>query len=243
MGVMRHLGLIVPPAEGAVPPEAGQMFPECRFTATGLGLREMSDAGYRGVIDEVTDRAVALAAGGARAVSLMGTSLSFFRGPDFNARLIETIAARSGVPATTMTQSVIDAVKALGMTRVAVLTAYREDVNRMLKDYLRKSGISVVSLRALGIRRIAEVGDLGPDLLLTEARSLWDGAQDADGILISCGGLQMAGVSDPLRRHTGVPVVSSAEAGVWGAVRLLGPGMAAPAETTFGVPMGRELHI
>jgi arylmalonate decarboxylase len=234
---MSHLGLIVPPAEGLVPPEAPQMYPRCRFTASGLGLREMSDAGYSGVIDAVAARAEGLVREGAQAVSVMGTSLSFFRGPAFNARLIRDLQARCARPATTMTQSVVDALTALGLRRVAVLTAYRDDVNRMLVDYLAHEGIAVTRLQALGIRQISEVHQVGPELLLPEAEALWDSAPASDGMLISCGGLKMAGVSAPLRQRCGLPVVSSAEAGVWGAMRLLDPQGAGSAETVFGAAL------
>jgi arylmalonate decarboxylase len=51
------------------------------FIARGLGLGEISPRGYEAVIDRVVELAVELDRAGASAVSLMGTSLSFFAAP------------------------------------------------------------------------------------------------------------------------------------------------------------------
>jgi arylmalonate decarboxylase len=47
-------------------------------------------------------------------------------------------------------------------------------------------------------------------------------AGDPDGILISCGGLRTLGVAAPLETRHGIPVVSSATAAFWAAMRLVG---------------------
>jgi len=47
-------------------------------------------------------------------------------------------------------------------------------------------------------------------------------APDADGVLISCGGLRTLGVHKPLEDRHGLPVVSSTPAAFWAAMRLVG---------------------
>ena len=44
----------------------------------------------------------------------------------------------------------------------------------------------------------------------------------AEAILISCGGLRTLGVAEPLEASHGIPVVSSATAAFWAAMRLVG---------------------
>lgn len=105
-----HLGLIVPPAAGAVPVDGPLLYGErIRFSALGLGLGEISTRGYTEVIDSVVEKAVALKAEGAAAVSLMGTSLSFFRGAAFNRQLEVEMARATGLPCTTMSNAIVGA--------------------------------------------------------------------------------------------------------------------------------------
>jgi arylmalonate decarboxylase len=47
-------------------------------------------------------------------------------------------------------------------------------------------------------------------------------AGSAEGILISCGGLRTLGVAKPLEDRHHIPVVSSATAALWAALRLVG---------------------
>ena len=83
-----RLGLIVPPAHGKVPVDAEILYGQrYEFLARGLALQSVSTEGYEQVIDAVVDHAVALRDAGAQAVSLMGTSLSFYRGADFTETL------------------------------------------------------------------------------------------------------------------------------------------------------------
>ena len=47
-------------------------------------------------------------------------------------------------------------------------------------------------------------------------------APDAQGLLISCGGLRTLGVARPLEERHGIPVVASTQAAFWAALRLVG---------------------
>ena len=82
------LGMIFPPANYPVPPEAHLMYPSgIKFLAAGLGLPSMTPAGYDSVIDKIVPEARKLATHGASAVSIMGASLTFYKGAAFNEKL------------------------------------------------------------------------------------------------------------------------------------------------------------
>ncbi len=216
------IGLIVPPAQGFVPPEPGLLFPDVEFVARGLGLTEMTPDGYDRVIDRVGELAKELAAEGAQAVSLMGTSLSFYQGPDFNRDLISVMEASAGVPSTTMTQSVVEALEFLGADKLAVATAYGETVNTPLRTYLAASGFTIETLHCLDIRNVEDVFEVTDQDIIDLAGRAVDEAPDAQALFISCGGLQTATITEPIETRHGLPVVSSAMAGAWGAARLAG---------------------
>ncbi len=223
------VGLIVPARAGAVPADGPQLYPTgVRFLASGLGLERLTPEGYDGVIGRAGELARALATEGAEAVALMGTSLSFYRGYAFNEQLKATMHEASGLPVTTMSTGVVEGLRAVGARRLAVVTAYIEEVNHRLRQFLTDSGFEVLHLRGLGIAVVGEARNVSPEALIELGQQAFAAAPSADGILISCGGLQTLNVTVPLERACGVPVISSTPAAFWSAVRLVGLSGAAP---------------
>lgn len=237
----RTIGMIVPPAGDAVPPEAYGLYPEgVRFAARSLALDELTLAGYRGVIDRVASLSRQLREEeGAEAVALMGTSLSFFRGPAFNDELVAVMKEAAGVPATTMSNAVRDALLAVGARTLAVGTAYADEVNRKLADFLVSAGFTVLHLQGLDItdvHAVRGVGDAVVARLALEADAAAGG--EADAVLISCGGLPALDLAAAVEPEVNKPVVASATAGVWAAMRLLGLPGTSPALGRLGaVPL------
>lgn len=224
------LGLIVPPAAGAVPADAAEIYPQIPFVAAGLGLKEMSSDGYDSVIGAVGAAAESLKKRGATVVSLMGTSLSFYRGPEFNSALEREIEARAGVPSLTMSSAILSAISRLGLKRIALATAYRDGVNRALQDFLEAAGLEVLSLEPLGIASIDAVHAVPANAVTELARRAYAAAPDADGIVISCGGLATREAVRVVEAETGRPVVTSPLAGLWATVALAGLDPRVPGE-------------
>lgn len=217
------LGVIVPPADGAVPPELPELYGrEVDFSAVGLGIPAMSAAGFDTVIDRVAQAARTLCGRGAGAVALMGTSLSFYRGAAFNEHLGRTLREATGLPAVTMSDAIVQALDTVGARRLAVATAYTDDVNDRLTAFLRDRGFEVLGLESLQLLTVAQVHAVTRDTLLELGERAAARAPGADALLVSCGGLRTLDVTVPLEDRLGLPVVSSAVAGAWSAVRLLG---------------------
>ncbi len=84
------LGLIFPPLNRPVPEEGLIMYPSgVKFLVEGLGLESLTPEGYDKVIDRIKPAAEKLASRGAKAITLMGTSLSFYKGAAFNQQLTD----------------------------------------------------------------------------------------------------------------------------------------------------------
>jgi len=218
------IGMIVPPAHGEVPVEPQALYSDrARFIARGLALQALTEEGYDGVIDRVIDLACELRDAGAQAISLMGTSLSFYRGEAFNRDLIARMQDVTGLPATTMTDAVIDGLHAVGARRIAVATAYGTSVNRLLSVYLEKAGFEIASLASLQLTDLEVVQAMGEEELIALGdESLAAAEGDVDALFISCGGLKTLPVNPVLEARHGLPVISSALAGAWGAMRCAG---------------------
>jgi arylmalonate decarboxylase len=213
--------MIFPPANYPVPPEAKRMYPSgIRFLAIGVGLPSMTPEGYDSVIDKIVPSAMELKKQGADAISIMGTSLTFYKGAAFNKQLQDAVEKATGLRATTMSNGIIDGLKAAGAKKIAVATAYQDEVTNRLNAFLHENGFEVVKSKGLGI--LLNVPQSAQDGLFDFSAGVKESAPTADALLISCGALKTLDLIAPLEKRCKVPVVSSQPHGLWNAVRLLG---------------------
>src|SRR5277367_5462996 len=217
------LGMIFPPANTPVPPEAHLMYPSgVRFLATGVGLERMTPEVYDRVVGRIVPAAQKLAADGANAIAVMGTSLTFYKGAAFNQRLQDSVANATRLPATTMSTAIVEGLKAVGGHRLAVATAYNEDVSQRLRVFLEESGFEVLVVKGMGIERFEDRPPVTSEELLNFSAGVWQSAPRADALLVSCGALKTLELLAPLEERCKVPVVSSLPHALWAGVRLLG---------------------
>jgi arylmalonate decarboxylase len=121
-----------------------------------------------------------------------------------------------------MSQSIIDGLRAVGGKRIAVATAYTDVVNRRLKELLAAADIDVLALTCFNIVAFSEPHKKTGADIIALAESAVAQTPEAEAILISCGGLRTLEVARPLEAKFGIPVVSSATAAFWAAMRLVG---------------------
>ena len=211
-----RLGLIVPPAHGRVPDDGPRLYAgRARFLARGLGIDSISAGGFAPFIGAIRGHALALRDDGAQAISLMGTSLSFHRGPAFTEDLCHQMADATGLPCTTMSHALVRALRALGVRRVAIATAYTAALDVVLTRFLSELGFEVAAIEGLDMTDVLAVGDVGPEVLAEIALRAHARASDAEGLLLSCGGLRTLDLLAPLQERLGLPVVASSPAGFW----------------------------
>ena len=223
------LGLIFPPADRGIPEEGVAMYGDTlRFVVTGLGVERMTPEGFNAVLERIPAAAKKLADAGAEAIELTGTSLTFYQGEAFNQQLRQAVTDASGLPATTMSNGVIDGLKAVGARKVAVATAYNEEINDRLRAFLIEHGLTPVVVTGLGIEAIVDVDRVTQADLTEFGVRVRESAPDADSLLVSCGGFRTLEIIAPLEARTGVPVISSMPHGLWAGARLVGLDGSAP---------------
>jgi len=193
-----------------------------RFEARSVGLETMTPQGYDRVLDHIAPTAEALARAGADAIVLMGTSLSFYRGASFNRELTRRIQVASGRLAITMSTAVCDGLRAFRARRLAVATAYDAQVNERLQSFLHEEGFDVRVMRGLGVEKVDDIKSVTRAGLMQFATEVFQSADGAEALLISCGGLRTLDILAPLEERCGVPVVSSLPHALRAGVRLLG---------------------
>jgi arylmalonate decarboxylase len=220
-----RIGLVVPTPEDRVQPEGAILYPDVTFVARGTGVGSLTPEGYDKAVDKIVPAADELAAKGVDAISLFGTSLTFYRGPQFNEDIQAEVRKRTGLPVSSMSTAIVEGLRAVGAKRVAVATAYSKVVNDKLAELLEFHGFEVGALESFGITTFGGAGGASSKTdkdLIELASAAKDKTPKADAMLISCGGLKTLGVHKPLEEMHGIPVVSSTPAAFWDAVRLAG---------------------
>ena len=212
----------MPYAADKMPVEGPEIYPQVRFLPKGVGVTSLTPKGYDEAVGRILPAAHQLAAQGADAVMLIGTSLSFYKGKAFNDALAARITAESGLPASTMSTAIVAALRTVGASRISVCTAYGDVVNDCLRRFLDECGLEVLSLKGMGIERFGDAGRVGEAEIIDLAREAYAAAPSSEALLISCGGLRTLTITSPLEAATGVPVISSMPAGFWEGMRLLG---------------------
>ena len=136
----------------------------------------------------------------------------------------DEVAKGVGCPAVTTMGTILEAFKALGVTRIAVGSPYPEEVNKAERKYFESQGLTVTAdesvilfeaqqrLRHMNLVTEADVEELAKHI----------DSPDAEAIFLSCGDMATLGIVDKLEKALGKPVVTSVQATFWGALRAAG---------------------
>jgi len=154
------------------------------------------------------------------AVAYGCTASSIVHGHAFDERLRGEIAHIAGVPATTATDSIFAACRALGLKRVTAISPYTEAVDAFEHHFFAEGGIETVAGAHLGIAEGFRLAEPGPDAILDLALRAWD--QQSDGLIAACLNFRSYPIIDALEARIGKPVVTSTQAVLWRLLRLAG---------------------
>ncbi|MEQ9258093.1 MAG: aspartate/glutamate racemase family protein [Roseovarius sp.] len=156
---------------------------------------------------------------GLNAVAYGCTSGATIIGPERVEALVQM--AHPGVPVTNPMSSVIAAIRAMGASRIAMVSPYVESVTGPMRAYLASHGIETVSDVSFGqkedwtVARIAEASTLNA---ICEAGA----APGVEAVFTSCTNLRTFGILEEAEARLGVPVISSNSALIWNLLRLAG---------------------
>lgn len=222
-GSRAKIGRISPSPETVGCEEWRRAMPEgvCLVETRTL-LHDVTVEGLSETVKQVERAALELASAEVDVILQAGTAIAFFRGFGHDQELSRRITAATGIQATTSLSAVVAALRALGIRRPAIATSYLADIDARLAAVLQQSGFEVAAIRGLGLKRSIEMGKVLPDETYRLAHEVTRSAIDPDGIFISCGNLRSFETIEPLEADTGLPVVTSNQAGLWQALRMAG---------------------
>jgi maleate cis-trans isomerase len=225
-GVRRRIGVMVPSTNTTCEADFNMVAPR-GVTVHGQRLWMTNDANgddaYKRMNGEIASGARYLATAKVDVIAYGCTTGSFYRGPGWDREMLALISAEAGVPAVATTPSVVEALRALGARRLSVATPYPEWNNKRLRSYLEAQDFEVLNVD--GEPEAAAAGNQGindqsPQSVVEFAARVC--RPEADALLCSCTAWRSVEAVDALERRTGKPVVTSNQATIWAALRVLG---------------------
>lgn len=177
-------------------------------------LRDMGErARLAAGADELRTRRVA-------AVVWACTSGSFVYGWDGAREQVRELAERSQVPASSTSLGFVNAVRELGVARVAIAATYPGDVAQCFVDFLADAGVGVSDLSPSGVMTATEAGELKEEDVLHMVSAA--DRRDADAVLVPDTALHTVDLLPRLERLCGKPVLTANQVSMWEALRLAG---------------------
>jgi arylmalonate decarboxylase len=84
--------------------------------------------------------------------------------------------------------AVVRALRTIGARRVALATAYTDEVNTRLIGFLEAEGFDIAAVKDLAMTDVVGVGDVTPDTLTALAQEVFAQAGTAQAVLIHAEG-------------------------------------------------------
>lgn len=153
------------------------------------------------------------------AICWNGTSGAWL-GLDADRAICAAITAATGIPATTATLALHDALRALGARRIGLVTPYLAAVQAAIVANLEAAGYQVPAERHLedpGNYSFAEHAAALVDTLVHDVA-----AARPDAIAIHCTNFRGLPGAPAVEAATGIPILDSVAVALWGAIRAAG---------------------
>ncbi len=146
---------------------------------------------------------------------------SMINGPDQEQALTDMLAEASDCTAITTATAVVDALKALQISRLSLAAPYPDVMTKMEVKYLEEAvpGLEVVKDMCLSMESGFDIGTLDPSVAYTTAKEVDD--PRAEAIFLSGTNWRTIDMIGPLEADLGKPAITANQATFWAAMKHL----------------------
>lgn len=222
-GWRARIGLVLPSVNVVMESELAKLLPPgiSVHTARVMSKGGVSASSYKEMADDVERAGLLLETADIDIVAYACTSGSIV---EDEKPIVERLRELTGVPAIATAGAVVDALRCLKVSTLAVATPYLDFVNEAEREYLERHGFKVARIKGLGLGQTEEsrrsMGKQRPEVAFRLACEVNSPA--AEGVFISCTNFATASILAPLEAQLGKPVVTSVQATAWALLRTLG---------------------
>jgi maleate cis-trans isomerase len=225
IGWRARLGFLVPPGNPTVEPEMTALAP----AGVSVHFNRMVARGAPGSLDGQTERnqmmvdnidatIEMLALVQPAVIALAHTATSYHLGREREAELIARLEKSTGTRVVTAFGSVRSALEHLNVRKLALGAPYSRDTTLAGKAHLEAHGLQVVSFDNL--EGVTNIYDETAERAYRLARTV--DTAEAEAVFLTGTGMPTLPVLEALEQDLGKPVISSASAMMWHALRLAG---------------------
>lgn len=226
-GWRAKVGVLVPDGNSTMEPELYRLAPP----GVSFHFARLQASPGATTLDTIMRDYLASAAPAAEAVAKVEPDLivfsltagSFVPESGGNAGIEAAIRARTEIPGLAAGPCVVEALRAVGIRRLAEITPYTHDVSARGRHFLAVHGFQVTLLHTIAVMAegVQGIYRLHPERVYREVKMALHG-QQVDGIFLSGTGVHSLDIIPLLEADLGLPVVCSNTAVLWGVLRRLG---------------------
>jgi maleate isomerase len=216
-----RVGLIIPSSNRMAEQEMVPAFPAgVQAHVTRLRMTGSHHRTTEQLLPRIEEATRALVDARCDIVAFHCTANSMEGGEEGERQILATLA-RAGAPRATTTITAIQrAFDALGARRVVLVTPYTARVTEHEAEFLRRAGYDVLFAKGFALAGsdayCATPAEFWRDRVIEARRG------DADAYLVSCANISVFAVIEDLEGRLGRPIVTSNQAVIWDALRLIG---------------------
>ncbi|WP_432696570.1 maleate cis-trans isomerase family protein [Marinobacterium sp. YM272] len=219
------LGVLTPSSNTALEPLTSQLLSQAdgvsahfsRFRVTQITLDEKGLNQFDQT--PVLEAARLLADARVDMIGWSGTAAGWL-GFEQDQRLCAAIEEVTGIRATSSILALNEVLNRLGISRIALVSPYTDDVQQRIIDNYRDIGIDCVAERHLDISDNFSFSEVTTDTLTDSVQQVAEAAPQA--ILLYCTNLRSAQLAEEWERRFGIPVIDTTSTVVWKMLRETG---------------------
>jgi maleate isomerase len=216
-----RVGLIIPSSNRMVEQEMVPAFPRgVAVHVTRLRMTGANQTAFDELLPRIEDAACALMDARCDVVAFHCTANSMQGGKAGEESILAVLARTGAARATTTITAIARAFDALAARRIVLVTPYSASTTEHEAEFLRHAGYDVLSAHGFALA--------GSDAYCATPPQFWHervlaaARADADAYLVSCANISVFSTIADVEARLGRPVVTSNQAVIWDALRLLG---------------------
>jgi maleate isomerase len=234
------IGYILPPRcnETVIEEALAIRPPGLAWCFASLAMADFGRDHFARALDAVEDAATQLVDRGVDVIVYSGVPLTAGQGATFHEQLEERLRAQiATVPVVTDSQLIVQALGALGVGRLSVVTPYRAETVLRVRALFESHGFEVVDATGIELSLAQLLTDVDDDSAFLAACASFEAHPETEAFYLSCPQWPVVRAIERLEARTGKPVVTQLQAVLWWTMQVLELSDDVPA-----MPLGRLME-